>query len=219
VAHNLPAAPTSFAGRRRELAELEALLGRTPMLTLTGPGGAGKTRLAVELARSRAGTDRYSEGVWFIGLADLPDGSLVAWAVAAELGFALPAGRPAVRALAGQLAGRRVLLLVDNCEHLVGSCAELLAALIAGCPGLVITATSREALRIPGEVWWRVSSLELPRPGTSCGCRRKSSDGTRGAVRLSRADKPVPGPCRSLGRRVLVQHGNGGGYPGALGMW
>ena len=207
VAHNLPAAPTSFVGRRRELAELGPLLDRTRMLTLTGPGGAGKTRLAVELARRQAGTDRYSEGVWFVGLAGLRDGTLVVSAVAAELGLVLAAGRLAAEALVDQLAGRHVLLLLDNCEHLVSSCAELVAALLAGCPGLVVIATSREALRIPGEVSWRVSSLELPQPGSEATIDRseavqlfaeRARDAVPGFALNATSAAPVARVCRQL---------------------
>jgi predicted ATPase/DNA-binding SARP family transcriptional activator len=207
VAHNLPTAPTSFVGRRRELAELGPLLDRTRMLTLTGPGGAGKTRLAVELARRQAGTDRYSEGVWFVGLAGLRDGTLVVSAVAAELGLVLAAGRLAAEALVDQLAGRHVLLLLDNCEHLVSSCAELVAALLAGCPGLVVIATSREALRIPGEVSWRVSSLELPPPGPEATIDRseavqlfveRARDAVPGFALTATSAAPVARVCRQL---------------------
>lgn len=172
VAHNLPVVTTSFVGRRRELAELEAILDRTRALTLTGPGGSGKTRLAVELARRRVETDRHPDGVWFVGLAGLGDGTLVASAVATEFGLDLPAGPSAARALATQLADRNALLVLDNCEHVLGACVRLLVELLAGCPDLIVVATSREALRVPGEVVWRVPSLELPSPGATTGLDR-----------------------------------------------
>ena len=175
VAHNLPVATTSFVGRRRELAELEAILDRARALTLTGPGGAGKTRLALELCRRRAETDRHPDGIWFVGLAGLRDITLVASAVASELGVVLPVGPAAARALADQLADRRALLVLDNCEHLMSGCVTLLGELLAGCPDLTVVATSREALRVPGEVVWRVRSLELPSPGATTGLDRLES--------------------------------------------
>jgi DNA-binding SARP family transcriptional activator len=161
--HNLPAAVSSFVGRHRELRELGGILDGARALSLTGPGGAGKTRLAVELARRRATVDSYPDGVVLVELAGLRDGALVPSAVAATLRLHLPEGATSA-AIVGQLTDRRMLLVLDNCEHMLEPCARLAAALLAGCPDLTLLATSREPLHI-GEVIWRVPSLELPAPG------------------------------------------------------
>jgi predicted ATPase/DNA-binding SARP family transcriptional activator len=160
--HNLPIALTSFVGRERELAEVARLLDRNRLVTLTGAGGSGKTRLALESARARASGCR--DGVWLVELAGLADPALVAGAVASALGLVLSSQRPDVEELSTQLAGWEALLVLDNCEHLLAACATLAGHLLATCPGLRVLATSREPLRVPGEVTWRVPSLALP-PG------------------------------------------------------
>ena len=159
---NLPAAVTSFIGRRREIAELLALTGRTRLLTLSGPGGAGKTRLAIEVARRLANAGTVPDGVWLVDLSGVRDGRLIPAAAAASLGLALTGARPTTAAVAEQLADRRMVVLLDNCEHLLGACAEFAMALLERCAGVAVLATSREPLRLPGEVVWRVPSLELP---------------------------------------------------------
>ena len=151
---------TSFVGRRRELAEIVQALGRTRLLTLTGPGGAGKTRLAYEAAARLA--DSYPDGVHVVELASLSRPELVPQAVASVLDVPLPETGPAEVALARQLAERRLLLVLDNCEHLLDACARLVAALLHACPDVVVLATSREPLRVGGEVTWRTPSLALP---------------------------------------------------------
>ena len=161
--HNLPAAITRFIGRHRELRELSEILDGARGLTLTCTGGAGKTRLAVELARRRATVDRHPDGVVLVELAGLRDGALLPSAVAAALGLHLPEAATDA-AIVGQLTDRRMLVVLDNCEHVLEPCARLAAALLAGCPDLTLLATSREPLQI-GEVMWRVPSLELPAPG------------------------------------------------------
>jgi predicted ATPase/DNA-binding SARP family transcriptional activator len=162
VATNLPAAVTSFIGRRREIAELLALTDRTRLLTLSGPGGAGKTRLAIEVARRLTNADAVPDGVWLVDLSGVRDGQLIPAAAAASLGLALTGARPTTAAVAEQLAGRRMVVLLDNCEHLLPACAEFAMALLERCAGVAVLATSREPLRLPGEVVWRVPSLELP---------------------------------------------------------
>ena len=157
---NLPVAASSFVGREREVVEVERLLERTRLLTLTGVGGAGKTRLAVEVARRRLGA--YVHGVWLVDLAPSSEPGHVPQAVAQVLGLELPERRAPIPALVGQLIARRLLLVLDNCEHLIVTCAELVAAILRSCPGLVVLATSREALQVEGEVAWRVPSLALP---------------------------------------------------------
>jgi predicted ATPase/DNA-binding SARP family transcriptional activator len=151
---------TSFVGRRRELAEIVQALGRTRLLTLTGPGGAGKTRLAYEAAARLASS--YPDGVQAVELASLSRPELVPQAVASVLDVPLPETGTAEVALARQLAERRLLLVLDNCEHLLDACARLAAALLHACPDVVVLATSREPLRVGGEVTWRTPSLVLP---------------------------------------------------------
>jgi predicted ATPase/DNA-binding SARP family transcriptional activator len=156
----LRAEQTSFVGRRRELAEIDQALGRTRLLTLTGPGGAGKTRLAYEAAARLVGS--YPDGVHVAELAALSRPELVPQTVASVLDVPLPETGPAELALARQLAERRLLLVLDNCEHLLDACARLAAALLRTCPDVVVLATSREPLRVGGEVTWRTPSLALP---------------------------------------------------------
>jgi predicted ATPase/DNA-binding SARP family transcriptional activator len=161
--HNLPIALTSFIGRDRELREVARLLDRSRLLTLTGAGGSGKTRLALEAATARLGA--CHDGVWLVELAGLGDPGLVPAATASALGLTLPSQRPALDGLSAQLAQWQMLLMLDNCEHLISACAVLAEHLLGACSGLRILATSREPLRVPGEVTWRVPSLTLPAPG------------------------------------------------------
>jgi predicted ATPase/DNA-binding SARP family transcriptional activator len=151
---------TSFVGRRRELAEIGQALGRTRLLTLTGPGGAGKTRLAYEAAARLV--DSYPDGVHVVELASLSRPELVPQTVASVLDVPLPETETAEVALARQLAERRLLIVLDNCEHLLDACARLAAVLLRTCPDVVVLATSREPLRVGGEVTWRTPSLALP---------------------------------------------------------
>ncbi len=158
----LPAEASSFVGRGRELAELGALLDHTRLLTLSGTGGAGKTRLALELARSAEAS--YSGGAALVELAGLADPRLVPDAVAAALDVRALPGQDVVDALVDVLAPRTLLLVVDNCEHLLAASAALADTLLRSAPRLTVLATSREALRIPGEVVFRVPSLDIPDP-------------------------------------------------------
>ena len=160
--HNLPTMSTSFVGRHRELAELGRLLERTRLLTLTGPGGAGKTRLAVEIAHGQVASARWADGVWLVELAGVTQGDGVPSAVGGALELPLEGNRPWIAALVDQLASRAILLILDNCEHVLDAVVPLAAELLARCPDLVIVATSREPLGLPGEIAWRVPSLELP---------------------------------------------------------
>ncbi|MEO5902320.1 MAG: BTAD domain-containing putative transcriptional regulator, partial [Ilumatobacteraceae bacterium] len=160
--HNLPTLSTSFVGRHRELGELSRLLDRTRLLTLTGPGGAGKTRLAVELAHGQVASSRWADGVWLVELAGVAHGDDVRSAVGGALGLPLEGNRPWIAALVDQLASRTVLLVLDNCEHVLDAVVPLAAELLARCPDLVIVATSREPLGHAGEIAFRVPSLELP---------------------------------------------------------
>jgi predicted ATPase len=157
----LPQQLTSFIGRERELAESSTLLGNSRLLTLTGAGGCGKTRLAFELAALKRGD--FADGVWPVELAALGEPELIGPAVAQAMDTRLASGRAPEIALAGHIGEREQLLLLDNCEHLVGPVAHLVEALLRHCPRLTVLATSREPLRVPGEVTWRVPSLSLPK--------------------------------------------------------
>jgi predicted ATPase len=158
----LPAETSSFVGRSRELADLNALLGRTRMLTLTGAGGAGKTRLALELARGAESS--YSTGAALVELACLDDEQLVPDAVAAALDVRALSEQEPLDAVAEFVAARSLLLVLDNCEHLLSAAAALADVLLRSAPRLTIVATSREPLRVPGEVVFRVPSLDMPDP-------------------------------------------------------
>jgi len=158
---SLPRQLTSFIGRERELAESAALLRSSRLLTLTGAGGCGKTRLALELAGQRLGD--FSDGVWPVELAALGEPELLGPAIAQALDARLASDRAPEIALAGHIGDREQLLLLDNCEHLVEPVARLVEALLRHCPRLTVLATSREPLRVPGEVTWRVPSLSLPK--------------------------------------------------------
>lgn len=158
--HNLPAPRTALIGRERELAETKRLLAMTRLLTLTGAGGSGKTRLALEIARDLAGA--YPDGVWLVELATLSEPELVPQAVATVLGVREKPGRSISEALADYLRRKNLMLVLDNCEHLLDAVATLSGLLLDSCLRLRILATSREALNIPGELNWPVPTLSLP---------------------------------------------------------
>ena len=160
---NLPIALTSFIGREHEQDEVRALLqGAARLVTLTGAGGAGKTRLA--LAVADVALSAYPDGVWLVELASLADPALVIGTVAQVLGLREEPHRPLLATLLAYLKDRHLLLVLDNCEHLVAACAEFVAALLQHCPRLRILATSRETLEVPGETTYRVPSLAVPDP-------------------------------------------------------
>ncbi len=158
----LPVEVSSFVGRDHELAELRALLSSTRLLTLAGTGGVGKTRLALELAR--ATETSYTGGAALIELAALGDAALVADAVAVVLDVRAMPGQTVVDALVDYLGSRSLLLIVDNCEHVLAATAKLADVLLRSAPELTILATSREPLRVSGEVVFRVPSLDIPDP-------------------------------------------------------
>ena len=163
VTGNLPAELTSFVGRRGELAEVRRLLAGSRLVTLTGVGGVGKTRLAL---RAAAGLRRaFRDGVWLVRLDQLRDEALVAQAVAGALGLQDRAGYSPAAALAEYLAGRQLLLVLDNCEHLVDAAAKLADLLLRAAAGLRVLATSREALTIDGEMVLAVPPLPVPEAG------------------------------------------------------
>ncbi len=158
--HNLPAALSSFVGRSWEQAELRQLLDRTRLLTLTGPGGCGKTRLALALAEERVATGSIE--VRLVELAPVGSGADVTRATARILGLREEPGRPLLDTLAHHLADRRTLLVLDNCEQVLEACAEMAYALLRACPELRVLATSRERLGLAGESVWPVPPLSLP---------------------------------------------------------
>jgi predicted ATPase len=158
----LPLDPSSFVGRERELTELRALLSRTRLLTLTGTGGTGKTRLALELAREVEAS--YADGAVLVELAAVAEPGLVVDATAGALDVRALPGRDVVDAISDFLAPRSVLLVLDNCEHVLGPSATLVERLLRSAPQLTIVVTSREALRVPAELVFRVPSLAIPDP-------------------------------------------------------
>ena len=157
--HNLPSARSSFVGREREVVELKRELALTRLLTLTGVGGSGKTRLALEVARDLVGA--YPDGVWLVELAGLPEGALVPQALAGALEVPERPGEPLTNTLAEVLRSRQVLLVMDNCEHLVVAVARLVDKMLDSCPRLRILATSRDGLGVEGELRWAVPSLSV----------------------------------------------------------
>ena len=158
--HNLPGVRTSFVGREREMEEVVRVIFMTRLLTLTGTGGCGKTRLALEVSRKLVGA--YPDGVWFVQLAPLSDGALVTQAIAATLDVREQPGRPLLDTLLAALREKDTLLVLDNCEHLVDAAARLADTLLASCPRLRVFATSREPLGVAGEVIRLVPPLSAP---------------------------------------------------------
>jgi predicted ATPase/DNA-binding CsgD family transcriptional regulator len=157
---NLPLELSSFIGREREIVEVKRLLGDTRLVTLTGPGGSGKTRLALALAQDLV--EEFEDGAWWVELASLSDPELVPKAVASALGMREVPASSLTAALVENLKLKNMLLILDNCEHLLEGCAVLADSLLRTCPDLEIVSTSREALRISGETTWLVLGLSLP---------------------------------------------------------
>ena len=177
VPGNLPVQLTAFVGRGRELAEVKRLLTTTRLLTLTGPGGTGKTRLSLQVAADVQAD--YAHGAWLAELAPLADPALVPAAVAGLFALAPGQGQTPAATLTDYLRGKQLLLILDNCEHLVEACARLAADLLAACPRLTILASSREGLRVPGETTYHVPTLALPSPGETTAatvCRHDAAD-------------------------------------------
>ena len=155
----LPAQLTSFVGRHVELTQLRELLAQNRVVTLTGAGGVGKTRLAIQVAAQLTG--EFGDGVWYVDLAPITDPELVPVTVARALGLPDQPGRSTMDSLLRFVRDRQMLVLLDNCEHLLDASAELVVALLGAAPGLTLLATSREAIGVAGEVSWRVPSLSL----------------------------------------------------------
>ncbi|HEX4815541.1 MAG TPA: LuxR C-terminal-related transcriptional regulator [Nonomuraea sp.] len=161
--HNLPAEPNRFVGRERDLDDLRGLFGQTRVVTLCGVGGIGKTRLALRVAAGLV--PAYPDGVWLVELARLGRAELVVPELARVLRVREEPDRPLLDTVTARLRDRRCLLLLDNCEHLVDTCAEVTAGLVAACPLLSVLVTSREPLHIASELIWRVPPLDLPAAG------------------------------------------------------
>ena len=161
--HGFPAVRTSFIGRAGPVREVAVLLERYRLVTVTGPGGSGKTRLASQVARQVTG--RFEDGVWLVELAPLHDPGQVPAVVAAALGVREQPGVPAAVTLARVLARQQLLLVLDNCEHVISTAAGLCAELVAACDDLRVLATSREALQVAGEARYRLGPLAVPDPG------------------------------------------------------
>ena len=159
VALKLPAQLTSFVGRATEMTDVRQLLADNRLVTLTGAGGAGKTRLAVHVAAQIA--DKFRDGVWEVELAPITDPDIVPVTVARALGLPDQPGRSTLDTLLRFIGDRHMLVVLDNCEHLLDASAALIDSLLGTCPGLTLLATSREPIGVPGEVTWRVPSLSL----------------------------------------------------------
>jgi predicted ATPase/DNA-binding CsgD family transcriptional regulator/sugar phosphate isomerase/epimerase len=182
---NLPLQATSFVGREREIADIQLHLQSARLLTLTGPGGAGKTRLAIEGARRAA--VQFADGVCFVPLAGLSSAASVAQALAAALGLQETGARLVEQVLPEYLAEKELLLVLDNCEHLVGACATMAEALLTQCAQLKLLATSREPLAIAWEMTWPVPPLSL------------DDDGVALFVARARAVRPAFEPSPAVG--------------------
>jgi predicted ATPase len=181
VPHNLPRQLTSFVGREAEAAQVVALLDQTALLTLAGPGGVGKTRLALQVAAQKV--SEFEVGVWFVDLGALRDSTFVPQAVATVLGVHDDGARPVIDTLCELLRSRRLLLVMDSCDHLIDSCAAVIDALRAACPDLRVLATSREPLNVGGEMVWRLKPLSVD-PHTSVGAASQAVSVIPDAVRL-----------------------------------
>ena len=172
--NNLPIQPTSFIGRDRELAEVRALVESVPLMTVTGAGGSGKTRLSIQVAAELL--DGSGDGVWLVELATVTEQDAVVPAIATALGIVGRRGRSLLETLLDALAPQNVLIVLDNCEHLIDACAKIADAILRTCPRAHLLATSREPIGIAGEAIYRVPSLSLPGPDEDIPLGFASSD-------------------------------------------
>jgi predicted ATPase/DNA-binding transcriptional regulator YiaG len=191
---NVPAALTRFVGREREISSVRRSLAGTRLLTLTGAGGCGKTRLALEVAGELLWA--YPHGVCLVELAALTNHALVPGTVAATLGLRELEARPATEALVDLLRSRHLLLILDNCEHLLVACAELVEMLLRACPNLEVLATSRESLGIVGETVWQVPPMALPPVAWEFGVGEQES--------VHGAQSPMPDALRLFVERAQL---------------
>ena len=187
--YNLPRQLTTFVGRQHEIGDAKRILATTPLLTLTGPGGVGKTRLAIEIAGELL--DEFEEGIWFVDLGTLTDPTFVVPAIATAVGVPPAPGQPMLETLTAHLRGRRVLLVLDNCEHLLEVTARAVDALLRGCSALRVVATSREGLAIAGESVFPVPSSSLPDRDTATAADLPQFDAVR--LFVERAVAALPG--------------------------
>src|SRR5580704_13606839 len=192
--------PDSFVGRAREIDELRRFAGSMRAVTLCGAGGIGKTRLLLRLIDALARD--FPDGTYFVGLGDLRQPDLVAARVAAVIGVSEEPGVPLVDTLSGALRSRTLLLALDNCEHLIDACASLCQRLLASSPGLLVVATSREALRVAAEAIWPVPPLALPGAGTADPARAAGFDAV--ALFTERAAAAAPGFALTPGNCAAV---------------
>jgi len=187
--HNLPAQATPFVGREKELVQIKQCLAKHRLVTLTGSGGIGKTRMAIQAASEEVA--EYPQGVWLAELAPVADPLLVPQAVAAVWDVREEQGRPLQVTLADYLREKTLLLVPDNCEHVIDASSQLVGYLLQRCPGLRILATSREALGVAGEFVMCVSSLSLPPTGPASRATLQGSEAVR--LFVSRAATALPG--------------------------
>ena len=192
--HNLPLQLTTFVGRRSELAEIQALLAAKRFVTLTGVGGAGKTRLALEVAEETLAG--YPDGAWLVDLTPIKEGHLVARVFGSALGVQERPRQPMAQTLLLHLRGQRLLLVVDNCEHVIEGCAALVDSILRSCPSITLLATSREALRVSGETVKRVAPMAVP-PATTIDLPQLAQCEAVGLF-LNRAQLAAPGFEMSL---------------------
>jgi predicted ATPase/DNA-binding XRE family transcriptional regulator len=191
---NLPPSLTKLFGRQTEIARIASLLDHAGVITLTGTGGVGKTQLALQTARTCL--DRFSDGVWFVDLAPLLSATLVPSAVAAALAVSEPAGRPLTELIAGAIREKTMLLVIDNCEHVLSEAAALISHLRAAAPQVRVLATSRQSLGIAGEQVYRVESLEIADAAALFEERAKNANAS---LELSGEDREsVARVCRHL---------------------
>jgi hypothetical protein len=158
--HNLPVQLTSFIGREKEIEEIKRSISTHRLVTLTGVGGTGKTRLSLQIAADML--DQFRDGVWFVELASVGDPDLVPQTISSCLGIPERPGQTILQLLLDYLNTKKLLLVLDNCEHLIAACADLVDTLLSKAPAIKIMATSREALGDSGEMIWHVPSLSLP---------------------------------------------------------
>src|SRR5688572_2599279 len=160
IPHNLPSPLSVFIGRESEISEVKKLLSTHRLVTLSGPGGCGKTRLALKVSHELL--EEFSDGIWFVELASIFDPALVPQTIGSTFNIRELSGQSLIDALVNFLSGREILLVIDNCEHLITVCAQFAETILQKCPDLKILVTSREVLGITGEVAWRVPPLSLP---------------------------------------------------------
>ncbi len=188
--NNLQLEVTSFIGREREIDQAIGMLEQSSLLTLTGPGGVGKTRVGLRLARTLL--DKFDDGVWIVECGSLTDPDFVLPTVVSTIGLTEPAGRPLLAAIVDHLKSKRLMLVLDDCDPVLGECAQLAEALVRSSPGVRIVVTSREALGVPGEAILPIASLMTPEAGSTIGASDLGEiDACRLFVERARAVQPT----------------------------